>query len=397
MKVVERYILRRAFGVFASALFWTLAMVWVSQILARINLVTDSGQSAFTFFQVATMLLPSVVPIVVPFALIIGITQTLSAMNQDSELVVLSAAGSSRRTIIRPIILMALLASVFVFIVDNGLNPLARERFRLLLASANADLISSVIQEGSFKRVEDGLYVQISERLPDGRLGGIFVADSRDPKTELNYYAKTGVVVEGQGQDNLLLMQDGIISRKAPERPASLIRFDSYGFDLSAFAPSDRAPVMFPKDRPLSYLLNPDPNDAVLIERPDYYSTELNTRFTEWLYPLVFALIAIAAAGDARSHREARLHPMATAIFLALFVRWAGFTVANSAEGSLLFSVLIYLVPLGAAAVAIGFIRANKTLELPVSWVESLSHRFDRLRTMITGARLNNAQPGGRP
>jgi lipopolysaccharide export system permease protein len=395
MKVVERYILRRAFGVFAGALFWTLAMVWISQVLARINLVTDSGQSAGTFFQVATMLLPSVVPIVVPFALIIGITQTLSAMNQDSELVVLSAAGSSRSTIIRPVILMALLASVFVFIVDNGLNPLARERFRLLLASANADLISSVIQEGSFRRVEDGLYVQIAERLPDGRLGGIFVADSRDPKTELGYYAKTGVILEEVGE-NVLLMQDGVISRKSPERPASLIRFDSYGFDLSAFAPSDKAPVMFPKDRPLSYLLNPDPNDTVLIERPDYYTTELNNRFTEWLYPLVFALIAIASAGDARSHREARLHPMATAITLALFVRWAGFTVANSAEGSVLFSILIYVVPLGAAAVAIGFIRANKTLELPVSWVESLSQRFERVRAMVTRSRFGDAQPGGR-
>jgi lipopolysaccharide export system permease protein len=192
MKVVERYILRRAFGVFAAALFWTLAMVWVSQILARINLVTDSGQSASTFFEVATMMLPSVVPIVVPFAIVIGITQTLSAMNQDSELVVLSAAGSSRGTIIRPIILMALAASLFVFIVDNVVNPPARERFRQLLATARADLISTVIQEGAFRQIDDGLYVQIAERLPDGRLGGIFVADTRDPQTELVYYAKTG-------------------------------------------------------------------------------------------------------------------------------------------------------------------------------------------------------------
>lgn len=395
MKVVERYILRRAFGVFVSALFWTLAMVWISQVLARINLVTDSGQSAFTFFQVATMMLPSVVPIVVPFAIVIGITQTLSAMNQDSELVVLSAAGSPRGTIIRPIILMALAASVFVFIVDNGLNPIARERFRLLLSNARADLISSVIQEGSFRRIEDGLYVQISERLPDGRLGGIFVADSRDPKTELAYYAKTGVILDKVGQ-NVLLMQEGVISRKQPDRPASLIRFDSYGFDLSAFAPTDKAPVMFPKDRPLSYLLNPDPSDTVLIERPDYYKTELNNRMTEWLYSLVFALIAIASAGDARSHREARLHPMATAIFLALFVRWAGFTVTNSAEGSVLFSALMYVVPLASAAIAIGFIRANKTLELPVSWVESGSQRFDRLRARINRYRFGGAQPGGR-
>jgi len=394
MKVVERYILRRAFGVFAAALFWTLAMVWVSQILARINLVTDSGQSASTFFQVATMMLPSVVPIVVPFAIVIGITQTLSAMNQDSELVVLSAAGSSRRTIIRPIILMALVASVLVFVIDNGVNPPARERFRQLLANARADLISTVIQEGAFREIEDNLYVQIAERLPDGRLGGIFVADSRDPATELNYYAKTGVILDQVGE-NVLLMQEGVISRKSPNRPASLIRFDSYAFDLSAFASSDQAPVMFPKDRPLSYLINPDPADPVLTERPDYYQAELHNRFTEWLYSLVFALIAIACAGDARSHREARLHPMATAIALALFVRWMGFTVSNSAEGSVLFSALVYLVPLGAAAVAIGFIRANKTLELPVSWVETMAQRFERLRATIGGRRLDGAAPGG--
>ncbi len=392
MKVVERYILRRAFGVFASALFWTLAMVWISQILARINLVTDSGQSASTFFQVATMMLPSVVPIVVPFAIVIGITQTLSAMNQDSELVVLSAAGSSRLTIIRPIILMALAASLMVFIIDTAVNPPAREQFRNLLANARADLISSVIQEGSFQRVEDGLYVQISERLPDGRLGGIFVADSRDPETELNYHAKTGVLLNENGE-NVLLMQDGIISRKEPDRPASLIRFQSYGFDLSAFASTDRAPVMFPKDRPLSYLIDPPSDDPVLIERPDYYKAELHNRLTEWLYSLVFALIAIACAGDARSHREARLHPMATAIAIALIVRWVGFTATNNAEGSLVFSALVYATPLLASAIAIGFIRANKTMELPVAWIEALVHQFEKLRASLQRRGRNNT-PG---
>lgn len=389
MKVVERYILRRAFGVFAAALFWTLAMVWVSQILARINLVTDSGQSATTFFEVATMMLPSVVPIVVPFAIVIGITQTLSAMNQDSELVVLSAAGSSRRTIIRPLIMMALAASVFVFIVDNVVNPPARERFRQLLANARADLISTVIQEGAFRRIDDGLYVQIAERLPDGRLGGIFVADTRDPLTELVYYAKTGAMLDKVGE-NVLLMQDGVINRKEPNRPASLIRFDSYGFDLSAFASTSRAVVMFPKDRPLSYLLDPSPSDPVLLERPDYYRAELHNRFTEWLYPLVFALIAIAAAGDARSHREARLHPMVTAIGVALLVRWMGFTATNNAEGSALFSAGVYAVPLLASAFAIAFIRANKTLEIPVAWIDPLLSWMERIRLSAARRRLPN-------
>ena len=38
--------------------------------------------------------------------------------------------------------------------------------------------------------------VKIGERLPDNRLGGIFVADSREEGANLIYYAKSGSVVE---------------------------------------------------------------------------------------------------------------------------------------------------------------------------------------------------------
>ena len=101
-------------------------------------------------------------------------------MNTDSELVVISAAGSSRLTVVRPVRdPRRCVASIFSFAVDNGVDPYARERGRHLVAEARADLLSLVIQEGTFKKIEDGLFVQIGERLPDGRLGGIFVADSR--------------------------------------------------------------------------------------------------------------------------------------------------------------------------------------------------------------------------
>ena len=73
MKVVELYILRRAFGIFAATLTWVLAIVWTTQILGRINLVTGSGQSAATFFEIAWLILPAVIPIVIPFAVGIAV------------------------------------------------------------------------------------------------------------------------------------------------------------------------------------------------------------------------------------------------------------------------------------------------------------------------------------
>ncbi|PWJ85207.1 lipopolysaccharide export system permease protein [Pseudaminobacter salicylatoxidans] len=372
MKVVERYILRRTFTMFLGALLWTLAISWTTQVLARINLVTDSGQSALTFFELATLILPSVIPIIVPFALIIAVAQTLSTMNTDSELVVVSAAGGSRWILMRPILVLAVLASVFSFAVDNGIDPYARERGRQLVAAARADLLSLVIQEGTFRKVDDGLYVQVAERLPDGRLGGIFVADSRQEGIDLVYYAKSGAVVQ-DSEKSMLIMSDGVVHRKSPEGELSVIRFTSYAFDLSAFSAAAGTITMFPKDRTLSYLVNPDPNDKIYQNNPQSFRAELHRRLTEWLYPLVFALIALAVAGDARSHRESRINPLVTSITIALFVRWLGFFVTNQAQSNPLFSPLAYAVPLAASIIALGFIRSNRTMELPVSWAEGLS------------------------
>ena len=89
MRVIELYIMRRTFALFAAALLWVLALVWTTQVLNRIDLVTDSGQSAGTFFMVAALVLPAVIPIVIPFALGIAVAQTLATMNSDSELVVI--------------------------------------------------------------------------------------------------------------------------------------------------------------------------------------------------------------------------------------------------------------------------------------------------------------------
>lgn len=385
MKIIERYILKRAFMVFAAALGWTLAIVWTTQVLQRIDLVTSNGQSVLSFLELATLILPSVAPMVMPFAVAIGVSQALSVMNTDSELVVINASGASRSAIIRPILLLGLGVGVASFLIDNTIDPLARQRGRELVAEARADLLSSIIQEGTFRKVEDGLYLQIGERLANGTLGAIFVADSRDPKIELAYYAKNGQVAR-IGEQNVLLMQDGVVHRKPVGGEVSIIRFDTYAFDLSVFAPQDEVILMFPKDRTIPYLLNPDPGDSLFKRNPQQFRAELHRRFAEWTYPLIFALIAVAVAGDARSHREARVHPMLTVLTLALIVRWAGFFVSNEAQNNSWFSPLIYGVPLVTAAICVRFILINRTMELPQAFTERCSSGVarwaDRLRAL---------------
>lgn len=393
MKVVERYIMRRATAMFLASLIWTLAIVWTTQVLAKINLVTDNGQSMLTFFEVAGLIIPSVVPIVIPFALVVAVAQTLSAMNTDSELAVINAAGASRWTIARPILLLALAAAVFSFAVDNGIDPYARQKNRQLVAASRADLLSLIIQEGTFRKIDDGLFLQVGERLAGNRLGGIFVADSREEGASLVYYAKTGSIVE-KGNEKVLMMNDGVINRRSVTGDLSVIRFTSYAFDLSAFMSAANEISLLPKDRTTPYLLNPDPNDKLFQREPGSYRGELHQRFAEWTYSLVFALIALAVAGDARSHREARIHPLITAISIALFVRWLGFFAAGNADKGWYYIYLLYAIPIVASAISIWFIVTARTMELPVSWADGMANLASRFGEGWTALKLRLARRG---
>jgi lipopolysaccharide export system permease protein len=390
MKVIERYILKRTLAIFVAALVWVLLIAWTTQVLNRIDFVSGGGQSATAFFTIAALLLVPVIPIVLPFAVGIAVSQTLATMNQDSELVVISAAGSPRTTIIRPLMLVAIVASLLSFAINNTLEPYARQTLRSALANVNADIITSVAQEGVFYKIADDLFVQISERLPQGQLAGIFVADTRDKEAKYIYHAQRGATVEREN-GSILVLEDGVLQRQTGDGDVSTVQFDSYSLDLSQFTQRDvRAPTLHPKDHYLPYLLDPDPRDRFTLSNPQLFRAELHMRLSEWLYPIVFALIGIAVAGDARSFREARLHPMVTALGIGLLVRWLGFYSGDAAEESPFFSFVLYAAPLGMILICIHFIRNNKPMELPTSWTERMTSRLqkDRARLDSLGARL---------
>jgi len=393
MKLIERYILRRASLMFVATLVPLLGIVWVTQALASVNLVTDSGQSIFAFLKLATLIIPSVIPIILPFALVIGVSQTLTVMNADSELTVLNSAGASRITIIRPVMILAIAMSFVSFAVDNFAEPYSRMAVRKMIATAHADMLSAVVQENTFRKVADGLYVQVAERRNGGVLRGLFVADTRDPRFELVYYAREGAVDENS---SALVMKDGEVHRKLPDGDVSIIKFDSYAFDLTDLTQSVGKSNIRAKDRDLLYLLDPDPADPQYKKNPGAFTAELHRRFTEWLLPAVFGLIALVVSADARSHREARVHPMLTALLTALFVRWASFYASNNAEESAYFIPIMYLIPIVTAALAIRFLGRNKSLDIPVTLGDQVTDLRDRLLARFTRAG-STPTGGGQP
>lgn len=373
MKVIEQYIFRRSAKMVLVALLPVLAIIWTTQVLARVDLVTDSGQSIGSFMLLASCIVPMVLPVVLPFAAVIGISQTLTTMNNDSELTVIEASGAGRSVIYRPVILLGLSLSAFALFVNMIVEPPVRYTFRHLIASAYADLLSSVIEEKTFRQIGDGLYIQISRRLQGRTLEGLFISDTRSPEFQLIYYAREGAVDE---KGTALVMRDGEVHRKTRTGDVSVVRFDSYSFDLSDFSQSRGQTRLTASDRDLAFLWNPDPSDQRYRDNPGEFRAELHRRLTEWVYAFIYSMIALLIASDARSHREARVHPMITALAFAFLLRWVSFYVEDQVEQNPGFIPAVYAVPAVAAAITGGLLMRGKRLTVADGIVERASMAF---------------------
>jgi lipopolysaccharide export system permease protein len=95
---------------------------------------------------------------------------------------------------------------------------------------------------------------------------------------------------------------------------------------------------------------------------------------------MVFTLVSLAIAGDARSHREARLHPMVSALILAFALRWATFYAANQIDTKPVYIGILYAIPAVVSLLAIISLASHKRLSLLAAISDRTAALWGKLR-----------------
>src|SRR4051794_11058539 len=107
MSILERYIFRIAAGAFVACLLGLTCVIWITQALRELDLITGKGQTLLVFLAVTCLSLPTLIAVISPVALFIAVVYTLNKLNGDSELIVMSAAGVPPRRMMRPFFSLA--------------------------------------------------------------------------------------------------------------------------------------------------------------------------------------------------------------------------------------------------------------------------------------------------
>src|SRR3981081_1503591 len=95
MGSIDKYIFRTTLASFALVLVSLAGVIWITQALRGIDLMTSQGQTIITFLGVTSLVIPALVLIISPIALMIAISHTLNKLATDSEIIVMNAAGFS--------------------------------------------------------------------------------------------------------------------------------------------------------------------------------------------------------------------------------------------------------------------------------------------------------------
>jgi lipopolysaccharide export system permease protein len=383
MKIIENYIFKRMFGAFILTLFTLSTTVWMTQALRAFDLVTAQGQSIWTFFQITLLLLPGLAMIVSPIALIIAVIYTFYTLNLDSELVVINASGASQKTLLKPVVVMGLVAAIVMWSMTLYFTPLSLRLWRTLITEVRADVVTSILEEGEFMQISEGLTFHLRRRSPDGTLEGIFVSDDSASDATVTYLAEDGVILDNP-LGTFLIMRDGTIQRESKSNGAiSMIAFSSYAFDLSTFASRANVPAFKPRERTTTYLFNPSPEDRYYQKYPEKFSAELHDRLSGPLYAFIFAILPLAYMSQAESTRNGRGLTITAAVTVAFLIRMMGYYFGSVAEYNPYLIPLMYLLPIGTMLIAGVLVLKGIQLRVPEKFAMLADSIGERLSGLV--------------
>jgi lipopolysaccharide export system permease protein len=325
MGSIGRYIFRTTLGAFLVVLVSVTTLMWMTQALRNIDLITNQGQSLFVFIGITGLIIPLLILLIAPIALMIAIAHVLNKLGNDSELIVMNAAGMPPWRVFRPFFAAALVVSLLVAVIAVYISPKCLRDLRTWSTHVRTDIVTNSLQPGRFLVLDGNLTLHIRDRRPNGQLVGIMVDDQRDRKERMTILAPYGDILVNERGTYLVLEKGTVQRQETGQRDPTFVRFDQHAFDLSRLSFSSQGLRYSVQERFFWELYSPPPGDSLYAEQPGQFRAELHNRLVAPLYPLAFLVVTFAYLGAPRTTRQSRALSLVTAIAVAAALRGIGF------------------------------------------------------------------------
>ncbi|MEM8772367.1 MAG: LptF/LptG family permease [Pseudomonadota bacterium] len=347
MSSLDKYILRQCVTPLAMILTAVTMIVWMTQSLQRVEIIVEHGASIALFGFLSILIIPSLLAVIIPFALFGACVYALYRLHSDSEIAVIFAAGVSRWRLAAPILALTFVGALATLYVNVDLMPRSYRVLKQEVADIRADVASSVLRSGEFTTLIDGFTIYIDEARPGGQFVGLFVNDYRDREDPKVYMAERAVLTETPAGP-ILFLRNGNIQRSSENSDdISLLRFEEVALDVSSYQNNRGELVLELTERYPGELLNPDMSHPYDKANAGKLIAEGHARFAGPIYAFSYVLIGLFALIGGPYNRRGYVLRIAAAGVAIFAIRIAGFVAQGLVETSAAYW-LLYAIPTAA-------------------------------------------------
>jgi lipopolysaccharide export system permease protein len=360
----DRYVLAQLLAVFGFFSLVLIGTYWINRALGIFDQLIGDGQTTRVFLELVVLFLPQVIVIMIPVSTLAASIYVANRMLNESEMVVLDAAGTTPLRLVRPYIYFGLIVASITAIMSNSLVPVSRTMMTQRQAEISGDVMSKMIVQGQFVHPSSGVSFYVKGLNTDGELNEVFIHDTRDNGLELTYFAKRALILR-QEDSAQLVMFDGLLSTlKLPEHTLSHVGFQDLVFDLSALIKKPKSETVSLYSQSTLQLLFPTEAMLEATGSSRVQSQFLaHDRLSQPLHPLVYALLGVAILLAGGFSRFGNFPKIIIAVSVVLFLNILANSGKEIARGNADAWALVYApLILGLIAAFLLLSRARRPL-----------------------------------
>jgi lipopolysaccharide export system permease protein len=348
MHQYQRYISRQLLHAMLLITVSLTSIVWLTQALRFIDVIVSQGVSITVFITLTVLLIPSLLFMILPPAMLCSVVFIYNKLKAESELVVLQAAGLSRWQLARPALVVAGSVALLGYVVALYLLPVSYREFKEMQFFLRNNYTSILLQDGVFNSPVSGLTVFIRERDSNGNLHGILVHDNRAGDKTTTMMAEEGKLVQTPQGPRFLLINGNRQEQQGGK--LSFLHFDRYTLDISLYTQSAGRRYSDPQEMFLPQLFTYDGTTSLSENRKRV--AEAHQRIAWPAYSICITLVAMALllSGEfnRRGHWQRNLLAVAAGTVLLFGAVGLRGVIANNPSLVWLYYSLL-LVPAGLA------------------------------------------------
>lgn len=195
LRILDRYVLRELMAPFALALLLLTFALEIPPILEHGEALIAEGASWDVVVRVLATLVPQALGITIPMALLIGILITLGRLSGDREIVAMEACGVSLARLLRPLLLVAVIATAVTTYVMIVALPFANQAFREITFKLLMTRGETKIKPRVFYTDFPNLVIYVREVTPGVGWTDVMVSENSVPTQPKTYLAKKGRLI----------------------------------------------------------------------------------------------------------------------------------------------------------------------------------------------------------